>query len=640
MKNKKNNIYLIIGAVVLIAIVFLIKSGALKGSGTESVISTGTSSYSVAFGNYPISSAILYHDTGSSTPTGIYPAPSNQAYWFNIPATGKYFVEVKLTDYPLTNRVKFINADGTGTSYAMETVCGSPSAIPALTCRTRGPSGCIQKCDELLVTCNPTCAANQDCNQIVGPYIGDCILKSGCSYNNPACAANQDCISNVCVLKSGCTYGNPTCGSNYNCVSNVCVLKSGCTYNNPTCAATSSCINNICLKINGQSCTSGSECASGNCIANVCTSSVGSFNAETVVASTGVSVSGASVTISGPMIQTKTTSSGIATFSSIAIGTYTTVATYGGYIPVRKSVSVPDNTNHKEYYWFYPLRSDGSGCTLGEECSGGYCNKGICISHAPTTNGGSCTSSSDCISNYCNQGPSGNVCSSNANLCTSPGVCTNNAPCIWNAASYFAAPGTTCTTSQDCTNNVCVLKSGCQYNNPACPIGQTCTNNICAVNLKPDGQSCAQNSECLNNYCFQGICRKDSDGDKNPDYFDSCPNSTANNCLINVIVLPYNVVSFSFIPQIQNIGNTISNLQITSVKFNNGIISFTSETKQTNPNNVATFSTVSVTGLVSLPLQAAGSKTKYTLVIDGKTTSIYYASDTKSAQQIYYFVKG
>jgi len=109
------------------------------------------------------------------------------------------------------------------------------------------------------------CSSNQNCIN------GQCVLKSGCIYNNPACDDRHDCISNDCVLKKGCQYDNPSCDENHNCINNQCVLKPGCQYNNPPCGNRYDCISNSCVLKKGcdyenPSCDSNHICIKNACI--------------------------------------------------------------------------------------------------------------------------------------------------------------------------------------------------------------------------------------------------------------------------------------------------------------------------------------------------------------------------------------
>ncbi|MBS3102578.1 hypothetical protein J4458_03955 [Candidatus Woesearchaeota archaeon] len=61
------------------------------------------------------------------------------------------------------------------------------------------------------------CNSNQNCEN------AQCVLKSGCAYNNPSCSANYDCVNNQCILRQGCDYNNPPCGSGQVCQNNACV---------------------------------------------------------------------------------------------------------------------------------------------------------------------------------------------------------------------------------------------------------------------------------------------------------------------------------------------------------------------------------------------------------------------------------
>ncbi len=67
-----------------------------------------------------------------------------------------------------------------------------------------------------------------------------------------------------------------------------------------------------------------------------------------------------------------------------------------------------------------------------------------------------------------------------------------------------------CNLDQDCINGECVLKKGCNYNNPACGNEQKCMDNICKEKSECSFNSdCPANYLCKNNSC-QVYCTKNS----------------------------------------------------------------------------------------------------------------------------------
>ena len=131
------------------------------------------------------------------------------------------------------------------------------------------------------------CNSNQNCEN------AQCVLKSGCAYNNPSCSANYDCINNQCILRQGCNYNNPPCGSGQQCQNNVCVTPAP-TCSNECSSGARECVSNnayrICGNYNSDSCTewsgstscgSGQVCSNGNCV-----NAMAGLNANLVVTST------------------------------------------------------------------------------------------------------------------------------------------------------------------------------------------------------------------------------------------------------------------------------------------------------------------------------------------------------------------
>lgn len=116
--------------------------------------------------------------------------------------------------------------------------------------------------------------------------------------------------------------------------------------------------------------------------------------------------------------------------------------------------------------------------TEAEDCLQGYCDSGFCLSTKGP--GEPCSAPGECFTSFCVDG----VC------CTSPcdGACTT-------CNLFGGSPGT-------CAS----LPLGIQ---DSCSATQACNGGACVPLLakKYVGQPCTTNNDCLNNNCYQGLCR-------------------------------------------------------------------------------------------------------------------------------------
>ncbi|MFA5050134.1 MAG: hypothetical protein WC501_03945 [Candidatus Micrarchaeia archaeon] len=71
-------------------------------------------------------------------------------------------------------------------------------------------------------------------------------------------------------------------------------------------------------------------------------------------------------------------------------------------------------------------------------------------------------------------------------------------------------PVCNCNEDEDCINNICVLKKGCNFNNPPCTENEKCTNNSCVLKEECNfNADCPANYICKDNSCIK-YCTKDS----------------------------------------------------------------------------------------------------------------------------------
>lgn len=177
------------------------------------------------------------------------------------------------------------------------------------------------------------------------------------------------------------------------------------------------------------------------------------------------------------------------------------------------------------------LKTDGSACSLGEECLSGFCVDGVC-----------CETPCDGVCQSCNQSanvgkctfyPAGedpeNECpATDETTCGFTGFCDGAGACaFWpdttvcapqkciDSTLYFAAK---CTGSGKCpqqdSESCCPYKcdtltpnclGSCVDSTQCCP-GNYCDNNAC-VSKKDPGMACKEDEECLSNLCIANKCQ-------------------------------------------------------------------------------------------------------------------------------------
>jgi len=83
-------------------------------------------------------------------------------------------------------------------------------------------------------------------------------------------------------------------------------------------------------------------------------------------------------------------------------------------------------------------------------------------------------------------------------------ICTANG---WKEGQCINDSG--CPANNSCTNNFCVLKQGCQYDNPKCGGGFACVNNGCVQNkgCAYNNPACDDGFKCIDNACV-AVCEK------------------------------------------------------------------------------------------------------------------------------------
>ena len=391
---------------------------------------------------------------------------------------------------------------------------------------------------------------------------------SGCTDltpNGEACDVNADCESNHCVdhvcrvktWKSQKTQNGDACIKSEDCESNNCV-KNVCRVitwkegdsagiaNGLACAQNEDCASNNCVSgvcrvstwkesgktPNGKACTSDSECESGNCyegkVCRAATWNPGGSNGKTAGSACSLNSECASrVCVSGACADT-----GSGKFSSNKTGLGST-ATGGSCTRNAQCESgLCDNgicsddcarLGCAEAYYVcrankcIPVESQGTECTLNEDCGIGYfCCNGFCSENKCEV-GISCESSDTRCNNGCG---SHDYCT-----CSGDTECGNNMYCgydsSWGNVCYPKKQvNASCSSNSQCADGLycsskCVLKKDLDE---SCSQSYECASGLCVSNkdelcdwyywydcyCKPpreNGEKCMLDSNCKSGYC-------------------------------------------------------------------------------------------------------------------------------------------
>ncbi|MFH1448543.1 MAG: hypothetical protein ABIG39_06800 [Candidatus Micrarchaeota archaeon] len=133
-----------------------------------------------------------------------------------------------------------------------------------------------------------------------------------------------------------------------------------------------------------------------------------------------------------------------------------------------------------------------------------------------------CNASATCVNGTCVLRPG---CDYDNPPCDSDYECKNNS-CVKKAGCLYNNPS--CDYDFDCVNNECVKKHGCKYQNPPCGFGSDCINNTCIRKLgcDYDNPTCGSTSDCINNTCMR----------KAGCFYDNPPCDSDSNCKNNTCI--------------------------------------------------------------------------------------------------------
>ena len=109
--------------------------------------------------------------------------------------------------------------------------------------------------------------------------------------------------------------------------------------------------------------------------------------------------------------------------------------------------------------------------------------------------------------------------------CNATAMCVNETCVLRLGCNYNNPP---CNSTFDCLNNTCVKKSGCLYDNPPCFWGSDCINNTCVrkTGCLYDNPSCDSDFDCLSNACIK----------KHGCDYDNPPCGNSSDCINNTCV--------------------------------------------------------------------------------------------------------
>jgi len=363
------------------------------------------------------------------------------------------------------------------------------------------------------------------CDDENGCTTDSCDKTAGCQHvtnslacdDENACTTGDTCGGGACVLASAVT-----CVDGNTCTDDGCDKASGCTFNanEKPCNDGSLCtVGDAC---SGSACQAGSaeDCDDGNgCTVDSCDAASGCVHS----AASGTPCEDGSKCTAGDLCQ-----------DTVCAGT--------ALVCDDKNACTVDSCDSQKGCTTSPEAEiacdDGSKCTDGDTCKGGYClgttvscdDQDVCTSdscddasgckHFPLTDptcddGNACTQDDKCADGKCKGGAS--VCA-----CGSDGDCPNDGNLC--NGTMFCDKATFPYACQVKAGTVVTCDSGADT---ACKVAQChATTGTCALVALTDGKDCSDGSACTSgDACAGGVCVGGgavSCDDSNPCTFDSC----------------------------------------------------------------------------------------------------------------------
>ena len=453
-----------------------------------------------------------------TTPAGVKPLPRyNQLQVFDsqrattlvfggtVPADTTYGPQ-EIWEYQANNSPR---PNGSGCSSASASTCASGFCVDGVCCASASCTGTCQACDVTgnLGTCSNVPAGSPD---------DSCASDQACDANQQCkarighlCGAYTDCASGHCADGVCCnTDCNDTCKvCNLNSSLGTCALvptgneDPGTCVSDSTqpryCDATGVCAN--AAKAAGSPCTASGQCASTYCIDGYCCSSP----CTTTCYSCGLPATLGScqpIPAGLPDHSATTTCDGAMQY-----------CTGAGTCGMNK----------------YP---NGQTCTANTDCGSGFCVDGKCCNSACTGTCQSCAVAGSLGS--CVNLPAGAQDPTSSPACGGAQYCDPNGTC----QSGLKVNGATCAAGTECGSAHCIdgvcCDSACGDTCYACNLAGsigTCTGvatggtdssattacaapnfctatHTCTAGKKPNGATCAADTDCGSSYCVDGTC--------------------------------------------------------------------------------------------------------------------------------------
>jgi hypothetical protein len=392
-----------------------------------------------------------------------------------------------------------------GSTCASGSECTSGNCVDGVCCNTACSGTCLactaaKKGAGVNGLCGAIAAGTDPDDECQGATVcasGGCRLPDGL-----ACASNTECISGFCAdgvcCNTNCTTTCQACtaakkgsGTDGVCGNIAAGTDPDDECGGPTtCSGSASCA----LKTDGAACAASVECGSGFCVDGVCCDAL----------CTG-------------LCQACTN----AKKGSGTDGTCAPIAAFTDPDDECPGAAECDGSGA------CVLHPNGMACTVSSECTSGFCADGVCCNTSCTATCNACTAAKR------GQGADG-TCGTILVGMDPDNECPGAASCSGSSSCSLFGNGTACTIDSECSSGFCVdgvccnsvCNSSCQACTAAkkgsgtngtcgniasgsdpddeCPGAEACNGGgLCKL---PNGAACTAASDCLTNFCVDGVC--------------------------------------------------------------------------------------------------------------------------------------